>query len=140
QAGVTGEVVASDLTGMMDAIRNQIASNSPSNTQEVRQDRTEDIKVEIPETGVSLGQAWRYLRLWFGHERRLTGSLRDLGDGRIALTATLAGAASFTATGPAADLDKLEQQAAEHVYQQVDPVNYGQYLGLSNRRDEMVAA
>jgi tetratricopeptide (TPR) repeat protein len=140
QAGVTGEVVASDLTGMMDAIRNQIASNSPSNTQEVRQDRTEDIKVEIPETGVSLGQAWRYLRLWLGHERHLSGNLRLSGNGKAVLTVTSDGARIASVSGASADLDRLEQQAAEQIFAKLDPHNMVLYLRTTGRVSESLAA
>jgi hypothetical protein len=34
-----------------------------------------DIKVEIPETGVSFGEAYRYLKVWLGHEIHLSGEL-----------------------------------------------------------------
>ncbi|MBV9550151.1 MAG: hypothetical protein JO256_10820 [Alphaproteobacteria bacterium] len=140
EAGVTGAVVSDDLNSKLGTIRDLSDANSLTRSSEVSATHDDEFRVEIPETGVSLGQAWRFLRLWLGHERRLSGNLRELPDGRIALTATLAGADAFTATGTAADLDKLEQQAAEHVYQQVDPVNYGQYLGQVNRQGEMLAA
>jgi tetratricopeptide (TPR) repeat protein len=140
EAGVTGAVLSDDLNSKLGTIRDLSDANSLTRSSDVSANRDDEFRVEIPETGVSLGQAWRYLRLWFGHERRLTGNLRELSDGRIALTATLAGADTFTTTGPATDLDSLEQQAAEHVYQQVDSTNYGQYLGQVNRRAEMVAA
>jgi len=139
EAGVSGAVLSDDINSKLATIRDVSDANSLTRSSDVSANRDDDFKVEIPETGVSLSQAWRYLRLWFGHERRLSGNLRDLGDGRIALTATLAGDA-FTVTGPAADLDKLEQQAAEHVYQQVDPINYVIYLGQVNRAAEIAAA
>jgi tetratricopeptide (TPR) repeat protein len=140
EAGVTGAVLSDDLNSRLGTIRDLSDANSLTRSSDVSASHDDEFRVEIPETGVSLGQAWRYLRLWFGHERRLTGNLRELPDGKIALTATLAGAGAFTATGVSADLDKLEQQAAEHVYQQVDPINYGQYLAQTDRRGEMTAA
>jgi hypothetical protein len=140
QAGVTGEVVASDLTGMIGAIRNKIASNSASNAQEVRQDQVDDVKVEIPETGVSLGQAWRYLRLWLGHERHLSGSLRLAGDGRATLTVMSDGARLASVSGAPTDLDKLEQQAAEQVFAKIDPHNMVIYFRATGRFSESLAA
>jgi tetratricopeptide (TPR) repeat protein len=140
QAGITGEVVASDLTGMIGAIRNQIATNSPSNTQEVRQDRVDDVKVEIPETGVSLGQAWRYLRLWLGHERHLSGNLRVAGDGRATLTVMSNGARIASVSGASADLERLEQQAAEQVFAKLDLHNMVLYLRITRRPSESLAA
>ena len=86
QAGISGEVVADDLMNKLGAIRNIAVANSLDESKEVSRDRDQDIKVEIPETGISLGQAWHYLRLWLGHERRVTGNLRAADDGAIALT------------------------------------------------------
>jgi Tfp pilus assembly protein PilF len=140
EAGITGAVLSDDLNSKLGTIRDLSDSRSLSRSSNVSANRDEEFRVEIPETGVSLSQAWRYLRLWLGHERRLTGNLRTLDDGRIVLTANLTGADAFTATGSSPDLDKLEQQAAEHVYQQVDPVNYGQYLLAVGRSAERLAA
>ncbi|MEI9887482.1 MAG: hypothetical protein WDN08_13465 [Rhizomicrobium sp.] len=105
----------------------------------MRQDRDKDIKVEIPETGVSLAQAWRYLRLWFGNERPLSGNVRLLDGGRIALTLVLDGEI-FRFTGAPRDLDALEDAAAERIFAAVDPTNYVLYLFGKNRFAEGYAA
>jgi tetratricopeptide (TPR) repeat protein len=138
--GVTADVLADDLTVRVAAIRDFANDHSFARSNDVSQDRSEDIKVEIPETGVSLTQAWRYLKLWLGHERRLTGNLRDIGNGRIALTVALDGRDAFTVQGAAQELDGLEGQAAEKVFAQVDPENYVLYLGGKGRRAEGLAA
>jgi hypothetical protein len=138
--GVTADVLADDLTTRVAAVRDFANDHSFARSNDVSQDRSEDIKVEIPETGVSMTQAWRYLKLWLGHERRLTGDLRNMGDGRIALTVALDGRDAFTVQGAARELDGLEDQAAEKVFAQVDPVNYVLYLGGKGRRAEGLAA
>ena len=140
--GIGGDVLAADLTNRIAAIRRNGALTSYSSSHDVRSARQDDIRVEIPDTGISLGEVWRYLSGWLGHERRLEGSLRDLGNGRISLTAMLAGEDSFALTGPASDLDRMEQQAAERIFSGVDPVNYIIYLVHQRRfRDaEAVAA
>jgi len=140
QAGVSGEVLSDDLNTKLGAIRDRTNSTTLTRSGDVSANRDDDIKVEIPETGVSVAQAWRYLRLWFGHERRLRGNLRALGEGRIALSVALDDANPFMVTGTEAELDRLEQQAAEHVYADVEPVNYGVYLGLLGRMEESYAA
>src|SRR5581483_5312713 len=138
QAGITGEAVADDLTSRIGAIRDVAQNNSVSASQNVRKDSADDIKVEIPETGVSLGQAWRYLRLWLGHERHLSGSVRLIGEGKIALTVAVNGERAATVSG--GDVDKLEQQAAERVFASVDPTNLVIYLLASQRPTESLAA
>ena len=138
QAGITGEVAADDLMNKITAIRDIGVANSLADSKAVSRDHDEDVKVEIPETGVSLGQAWHYLRLWLGHERRVTGNLRDAGD-TIALTIALEGEPAVTFSGPANDLGKLEQQAAEHVFEALDPLNYSLYLLVQGRGAEALA-
>jgi tetratricopeptide (TPR) repeat protein len=138
QAGITGEMVADDLTSRIGAVRNFAQNNSVSASQNVRKDSADDIKVEIPETGVSLGQAWRYLRLWLGHERHLSGSVRLIGEGKMALTVAVNGERAASVSG--SDLDKLEQQAAEQVFASVDPTNIVLYLRARQRFAESLSA
>ena len=124
KAGTTGDVIAGDITSRVTSIRKIAMDISFSISRDVSADRHNDIKVEIPETGVSISEAWRILRGWLGHERHLTGNVRDLGGGRIALTTSLDGAAAMTETGTVSDLPALEQRAAEDVFGGFDPVNH----------------
>ncbi|HEY3778047.1 MAG TPA: hypothetical protein VGL35_08305 [Rhizomicrobium sp.] len=136
QAGMAGDVIADDLTNRVAAVRDFANAHSIAHSKGVRNERDEEIKVEIPDTGVSLAELSRYLRSWLGHERHLSGNVRMGGDGKIALTVALDGANATTFAGQAGDLDKLEQQAAEHVFQSVDPSNYVLYLYGKNRPAE----
>jgi tetratricopeptide (TPR) repeat protein len=138
QAGLSGDVVADDMTAKIAAIRDFANDNSLARSTDVSEDHSRDVKVEIPATGVSLADAWNYLKLWFGHERHLTGNVRTRADGSLALTVSLGGADSFTYTGK--DLDALEQKAAEQVFADVDPVNIVLYLHGKGRRAEMLDA
>ncbi|MBS0472282.1 MAG: hypothetical protein JSR60_14515 [Proteobacteria bacterium] len=140
QAGTPGDVIADDMTAKIAAVRDFAIANSLAQSNNVSEDRSRDVKVEIPETGVSLAEAWRYLKLWLGHERHLTGNVRTLPGGGVALTASLDGVQSFTFTGKAGDLDALEQKAAEQVFATVDPVNIVLYFAGKGRMDEAVAA
>src|ERR1700761_31276 len=135
--GLTGDVVADDLTDKIIAIRNIADAESVGSSKGVEKDSGEDIKVEIPETGVSVAQAWRYLRAWLGHERHLRGNLRLTGDGNVTLTLNGDDAAEFS--GPLKALDRLEQQAAEHAYCSVNSdnaENYVVYLEVLGRAKE----
>ncbi|MGA9796737.1 MAG: hypothetical protein WBQ17_14525 [Rhizomicrobium sp.] len=138
QAGMTGDVVAEDLTHRIAAVRDSANAHSIAHSNDVRLGRDEEIKVDIPDTGISLGEVARYLRSWLGNERHLNGNLRILGNGKLALTVALGGGGAQTFTG--ADLDKLEQQAAEHVFQSVDPSNYILYLGGVDRDADILPA
>lgn len=138
QAGVSGDVIADDMTAKIASVRDFANDNSFARSNDVSEDHSRDVKVQIPATGVSLADAWNYLKLWFGHERHLTGNLRMRADGNLALTVSLGGADSFTYTGK--DLDGLEQKAAEQVFATVDPINIVLYLYGKSRSAEMLAA
>jgi tetratricopeptide (TPR) repeat protein len=140
QRGIAGDVVAADVTERLSAVRHVAMENSYSISRDVSDDRDDDIKVEIPDTGISFAEAWRFLRGWLGHERRLRGSLRDLGDGKVAITAGLNGEDAVTVTGPVADLGALEKTLAEQIFGLFDPVNVTNYFTATGRMAEAYAA
>jgi hypothetical protein len=138
-AGVSGSVMADDMTEKIAAIRDFANDNSLAHSNEVRESR-DDVGVEIPETGISISEAWRYLRLWLGNEQHLNGNLRTLPDGRVSLTVSLGGSGTFVITGKSNDLDALEQRTAERVFAAVDPINYVLYLDAKGRGAETLQA
>jgi tetratricopeptide (TPR) repeat protein len=123
--GLTGEVVAKQvqdrLTGLQSSTYSFRAPSSYANNW------GKDIKVQIPDTGVSIGEFDRYLVDWLGHETQITGEIYRSGDG-IAVTARAGSDASPTFTGSEADLGKLIAKAAESVYQNTQPYRYAVYL------------
>ena len=131
QRGIGGDVIAGDMTERLASIRRTAVNISYSNTSDVSRNRSDAIKVEIPETGISIGEVWRYMRAWLGHERHVAGSLRELPDGRVTLSASLDGADRFAVTGKPSDMDALEQAVAEDIFGAFDPVNHINYLSIS---------
>ena len=140
QAGITGEVVADDITAKLAAIRDTGVRNSFSNSADVSKNSDKAIRVEIPDTGISIAEVWRSLRDWLGHERHLSGSLRDTGDGNVTLTLSLDNEIPAVVSGPASALPKLEQDAAEQAFEHFDPVNHIVYLLSQGRYGDANAA
>ncbi|HEX2591007.1 MAG TPA: hypothetical protein VHL34_05905 [Rhizomicrobium sp.] len=140
QAGMGGDVIADDLTTRVAVVRDFANAHSIAHSKDVKNEHDEEIRVEIPDTGVSLADVMRTLRAALGHERHLSGNLRSLSDGKIALTVSLDGTNAATFTGAPTELDALEQRAAEHVFQRVDPSNYVLYLAGKGRLQEGLAA
>jgi hypothetical protein len=140
QHGMGADVIAGDLTDKLAAIRRVGVEHSYSSSNEVTKSSNDDFKVEIPETGVSISEAWRYLRNWLGHERHLSGSLRMTADGKLVLSAAAGDGHTISETGSADDLPKLEQRGAEEIYQTFDPVNYINYLSAQGRHREAYEA
>ena len=138
--GVTGEVVSTDIVDKLSAMVAIARARSFSSTGGVSTDAAHEVKIEIPETGVSLGEAWRLMRDWLGSGRKVSGNVRETADGSITLTARVAGGEALTVTGSAADLDQLEQQLAEKLYATNDPVNIVIYYWSQGRKADAMAA
>ena len=138
--GASGQALAEDLMGRVAAIRSAANGSSLTHTDDVRADRSDGLKVEIPETGVSVGEIERFLHRWLGHQTVLTGEVRDEPNGEISIGLHIAGADPIEVKGPAADLDRLMQQTAEKAFQSFDPGNYIIYLRSLGRGPEAFAA
>ncbi|HVU21264.1 MAG TPA: hypothetical protein VHE09_11085 [Rhizomicrobium sp.] len=133
--GMGGDVLANDLINRLSEVRKVTLAHSISNSSDVGLNGN-DIRVDIPDTGISLGEVWRLLCRWLGHEKHLTGSLRELPDGKVALHAAFADGTRLDVSGPAGALDKLEQDLAEQVFTHFDPSNVVLYLWGTGRPQE----
>jgi tetratricopeptide (TPR) repeat protein len=132
--GLSGEVVASQLLDKIS--RMQVQANSIRPAGSFRSNWGDDIKVEIPDTGISIGELNRYLQHWLGHETRITGEIFRTASA-ISVTAR-ASDAGTTFTGKDSDLDGLLQKAAESIYAETQPYRYAAYLNAMGRNTEAV--
>jgi tetratricopeptide (TPR) repeat protein len=124
--GLTGEVVATQLQDRLAAL--QTATFSYRAPSSYANNWGDDIKVQIPDTGVSIGELNRYLRGWLGSETHITGEVWRTTNGGIAVTARAGASSSPVFTGKEADLDSLIQKAAESVYRDTQPYRFAIYL------------
>ncbi|HEY5106279.1 MAG TPA: hypothetical protein VII73_05830 [Caulobacteraceae bacterium] len=136
QRGLTGQIVARQLLDRLTDLqaRTGRTMRAPGS---YRNDWGDDLKVEIPQTGVSIGELRGYLRDWLGHEAHITGEVYRTASGLTLTARTGDTASSFS--GQDGDLDKLVQQAAEATYAHTQPYRYSVYLGLANRLAEQRA-
>ena len=135
--GLSGKVVAGglldELTRLQAATRASAAKRNLSNAW------TGDIKVEVPETGISLGEIDRMLKARFGHDLHIEGDLVQADAGGLALTVRGDNLLPKVFTGGAGELDKLTSQAAEYIYGQSQPTLWEVYLSNAGRNAEAVA-
>jgi tetratricopeptide (TPR) repeat protein len=104
-----------------------------------RNDWGSDVKVQIPDTGISIGEAYRFLSSWLGHETRITGEIwHDAGG--IAISARAGNKPAKIFRGPDAGLDKLITAATEYVYSQTQPYRYLAFLDQQGRQTESLPA
>jgi tetratricopeptide (TPR) repeat protein len=129
--GLDGSVVAS---GLIDELsRMQVETRVTRAKRGVTDAWSGDIKVEVPETGVSIGEMTRNLHRWLGHETHVTGDLVE-NDAGLTLTVRGDGVAARSFNGPASDLPKLTTEAAEYVYGEAEPYFAATYL-IGHYRD-----
>ena len=131
--GLNGDVIANKLLDRLTWLQTHTDSSRAAST--FAHDWTNDIKVEIPDTGVSLGQVMRFLNSSLGHQTYLSGDLYETANG-IALTVRSDGETGSNFEGGTGDLDKIVAQAAESVFAQTQPYRYAIYLAESGRHAE----
>ncbi|MGN6516016.1 MAG: tetratricopeptide repeat protein [Rhizomicrobium sp.] len=134
--GLSGQVVASQLLDRLAAMQNE--TNSSRAPSSYTNDWGKDIKVQIPDTGVSIGELNSYLRNWLGSATHISGDIYR--DGANVTVTTRVGSVAISASGPQADFGKLLQKVAEGVYRQTQPYRYAVYLESTNREKEAEAA
>jgi tetratricopeptide (TPR) repeat protein len=135
--GLTGKVIATEL--LDDLTRLQAATRDNSVKRNLSNAWTNDIRVAMPQTGVSIGDIDRLLKARFGHDQHIDGDLVLTASGGVALSVRGDGVAPKTFSGVADELDKLSQQAAEYVYGQAEPSLFAMYLMESDRIGEVAA-
>jgi hypothetical protein len=117
--GVTGKVIAA---GLLDELsRLQDATRSASAARGFSGAWSGNIKLDVPETGVSVGEISRLLNERLGHDVHINGDLIESLAGGLALTVRGNGVSPKTFSGAATELEKLTIEAAEYVYSKSQP-------------------
>ncbi|MBS0279140.1 MAG: hypothetical protein JSR81_16070 [Proteobacteria bacterium] len=135
RSGITGAVLAGrvmDRFGRLQADTFSITESAGT----YRTNAVEDARVEIPDTGISIGELNRYLRQWLGQETHVAGDLVHTPKG-MALTIRLGHEPGTTIEG--ADFDALVGRAAEYLYSAALPLRYADYLAMRGRFPEAQA-
>ncbi|MGI8841773.1 MAG: hypothetical protein ACR2F8_13490 [Caulobacteraceae bacterium] len=129
--GLTSKVVAGEvLDGLT---RLQAATRATDRKRDLANAWDQDIKIEVPNTGVSVGEIDRLLRARFGHDLHVGGDVVELPDGRISLRVRGGGAAPRGFTGAPGQVDALATAAAEYIYGAAEPYLFAVYLNQVGR-------
>ena len=134
--GLTGEVIAAKVLDRLGAMQQQTRTARAPRTYANNWDQG-DLKLEIPQTGVSLSELDRFLRDKLGHNTHVSGEIVRTDKG-LNLTVRAGTDGADSVPGSESDLDAMVQQAAERVYKLTQPYRYGVYLADQNRGDEAI--
>jgi tetratricopeptide (TPR) repeat protein len=133
--GINGTVAASMVLDKMNAMVAATDYGSDRAASSIANDWGDNIKVEVPQTGLSIGDMQRLLRLWLGHETRISGEVFSPGSGLV-VQLRAGGAAPVSVRGDAIDVEGLVAQAAEKLFAQTQPYRYGVLLQVQGRDEE----
>jgi tetratricopeptide (TPR) repeat protein len=135
--GFSGTVIAG---GLLDELtRLQMATRSSAAKRNLASAWTEEIKVQLPGTGVSISDIDRLLRAHLGHDLHVGGDLVQTDDGGLALTVRGAGVVPKRLAGPASSLGALTTRAAEYIFGQSQPYLLALYLWQNDRNADAIA-
>jgi tetratricopeptide (TPR) repeat protein len=134
QGGINGKTVAAGLLDVLSKI--QAATRGDAVRRSLSNAWTNEIAIEVPETGVSVAQIEHALQTRFGHDQHIVGELIQSPGGALTLTVRGNGIPPRSFTG--IELDKLLKQAGEYVYGQSQPGLWTSYLANNGRPDEAI--
>jgi predicted Zn-dependent protease len=123
--GLTGQVVAGKFLDDLQQMQAQTRSRRRPSTYV--NNWSGEVKVEIPETGVSIGELHRLLVDWLGRNTKIEGEIHRTTQG-LAVSARAGAQPAADQAGAETDLDALIQAAAEDVYAKTQPYLYSVYL------------
>jgi hypothetical protein len=124
--GLTGQVVAGKLLDDLQKMQAQTTTLRAPSTY--ANNWSGEVKVEIPETGVSIGELRRLLVDWLGRDTRIEGDVYRTPQG-FEVAARVGSLPAADQAGSETDLDALIQAAAEDVYAKTQPFRHAMYLG-----------
>lgn len=136
QQGMTGEVAAGRVIDRIGEMYGRTASVRRATSYE--RNWGNDLKIDIPNTGLTLEQGWTLLRRSFGRETRVSGDIVETETGLL-LSVRLSDGESFQFAGARDQREALIIRAAEAVYRQSQPYRFAIFLRDANRFDEAEA-
>ena len=133
--GITGQAVAAQILDRLSYMQSATRSSRPAASYS--NNWHNDIKVQIPNTGVSISDAYRLLASWLGHQTVVSGEVYRTDTG-LAVTARATGVGGATVTGTDKQLANLLSQAAETIYEETQPFRYATYrINTRGGRDSL---
>jgi tetratricopeptide (TPR) repeat protein len=136
QSGINGKTVAAGLLDVLSKI--QAVTRTDAERRSLSNAWTNEIAIEVPETGVNIAQLERALQTRFGHDQHIVGDLVQTANGSLTLTVRGNDIQPKSFSGASTDLDKLLTQAGEYVYSQSQPGLWVSYLSNNGRPDEAI--
>ena len=134
--GPTGRLVAQYLLDQLTFV--QTATRTPVAGRSLATAWDEEIKIEVPDTGLSFGQIASLLKARFGHDLHVGGDLIETSSGDLVLTVRGGGIPARSFSGSASELKSIASEAAEYIYGLSQPSRYETFLIDMKRYEDAV--
>ena len=134
ERGLSGQVIAAKLQDRLVFMERNTNSARPAKSY-ANSWGEHAIKLDIPETGISLTELDNYLRARLDHDIHVSGEVVRTASG-IMLTARAGDDGAKNVSGPETEMDMMIQQLAESVYRITQPFRYGMFLVTNGRGAE----
>jgi tetratricopeptide (TPR) repeat protein len=118
--GLDGTVLSQQLLDRLNAMVEEANVYTLRKPDSIAGSWGSNVKVQIPDTGISIDELSQLLRGWLGHETHVSGEVYRTADG-IALTVRAGTNPSQTFEGREADLDALMDKAANALLKETQP-------------------
>jgi tetratricopeptide (TPR) repeat protein len=136
--GYSSSALAAQLLDRLNRMQRETVADRSATV--LREARDADVKIEIPTTGVSLGELDRWLRATLGHETAVRGELVKLETGpqapALALSVRIGGQPGVQIVSPSRDVNELLERGAEEVFKTRDLARYLAWLVQRGRFDD----
>lgn len=130
QRGFSSRVMGKKLFDQLNFIRTQTLTKLPKKDI-VPSVWKSEADVAIPETKLTVGSLFAYLRGLLGRDTYVDGELTELGS-QVAVTVRVRGKPHQTVSGSINELDKLMLKAAEHIMLETHPYVVAQFRYFKN--------
>jgi tetratricopeptide (TPR) repeat protein len=133
EKGLTGQILADQILSRIAELDRGSYTIRAANTY--ANNWGKDVKVEIPETGVSIGEISHLIHEHLGHATRVDGEVYHSPDG-LTVSVRVGDGPTVEASGADQNLRAMVQEVATRVYAQTQPYRYAFWLGANGRIDE----
>jgi tetratricopeptide (TPR) repeat protein len=135
QQGLTGETAARRLQDRLAVMQEEAGSARAAASYESTSHH--EVRVELPETGISLAEIEHFLRDRFGHDVHISGEIYRTPEG-LTLSVRSGEAGGVTVTGPGDKFGDLIDSAAQDVFARTQPYRYATWL-IDKKNDKAAA-
>jgi tetratricopeptide (TPR) repeat protein len=136
-SGISGQSIASRIQDELATIQDR--TRTTATKQQIQNAWTNEVTVQVPQTGMSISEISRTLRRSLGDETYVSGSMFLNPDQSVSLVVRGTGIAPRSFRGPRDQLDRLITSASEYLFGSFEPRLFSTYLRQTGRMAEVEA-